>query len=172
MRVLFDAIEQSFEMNNIYGVVEDIYSGTGTDYIHCLQCSYKSERKIKFYDLQLPIINQFENVINLSHSSSNNVCLQINNDSIEKAIFGYLKPETLQGENAYHCPVCNTKTKAIKGSKLQKLPQILTLQLNRFTLDIHSWQHKKLNDRVSFPLTLNMNHFLEESAQSDLSKTI
>jgi hypothetical protein len=36
MRVLFDAIEQSFEMNNIYGVVEDIYSGTGTDYIHCL----------------------------------------------------------------------------------------------------------------------------------------
>jgi hypothetical protein len=35
MRVLFDAIEQSFEINQIYGAVEDIYAGESIDYIHC-----------------------------------------------------------------------------------------------------------------------------------------
>lgn len=51
MRVLLDAIEQSFEINNIYGVVEDIYSGEGIDFIKCLECGYTSERNTKFYDL-------------------------------------------------------------------------------------------------------------------------
>jgi hypothetical protein len=51
MRVLFDAIEQSFEINNIYGVVEDIYSGEGSDFISCLECGYRSDRTTKFYDL-------------------------------------------------------------------------------------------------------------------------
>jgi hypothetical protein len=62
MRVLFDAIEQSFEINNTYGVVEDIYSGEGSDFIKCLECGYRSDRATKFYDLQLPIRNEFENV--------------------------------------------------------------------------------------------------------------
>jgi hypothetical protein len=43
-------------------VVEDIYSGEGTDFIRCLECGYKSERITKFYDLQLPVKNEFENV--------------------------------------------------------------------------------------------------------------
>ena len=62
MRVLFDAIEQSFEINNTYGVVEDIYSGEGSDFIRCLECGYRSDRATKFYDLQLPVRNEFENV--------------------------------------------------------------------------------------------------------------
>lgn len=35
MRVLFDAIEQSFEQNNIYGVIEDLYMGVGAGYVKC-----------------------------------------------------------------------------------------------------------------------------------------
>ena len=62
MRVLFDAIEQSFEINQIYGVIEELYSGSGTDYIKCMECGYKSEHQTKFYDLQLAIKNAFQNV--------------------------------------------------------------------------------------------------------------
>ena len=62
MRVLFDAIEQSFEINQIYGAVEDIYAGESIDYIHCTECEYRSERVAKFYDLQLPVRNEFDNV--------------------------------------------------------------------------------------------------------------
>jgi len=27
---------------------------------------------------------------------------------------------------------------------------------------VNTWQRKKLNDKVSFPMVLNMNHFLDE----------
>ena len=51
MRVLFDAIEQSFEANDVYGVIEELYAGTGNDFIECQECGYRSERLTKFYDL-------------------------------------------------------------------------------------------------------------------------
>lgn len=51
MRVLFDAIEQSFEINDIYGVISDLYAGQTTNFIKCHECGYKSERKETFYDL-------------------------------------------------------------------------------------------------------------------------
>ena len=125
MRVLFDAIEQSFEINNIYGVVEDLYMGEGSDFLRCHQCGYTSQNKTKFYDLQLPIKNEFEQTTP--------------NGSIEQALFGYLKPEILQGDNAYNCSGCLQKVMASKGSRLERLPKILTLQLQRFTLDMVTW---------------------------------
>ena len=41
------------------------------------------------------------------------------------------------------------------------------LQLQRFTLDMQTFNRKKLNDMVSFPLYLNMNHFLDKETQND-----
>ena len=51
MRVLFEAIEQSFEQNKIFYVIEDIYAGAGKDYIKCHECAYSSNRETKFYDV-------------------------------------------------------------------------------------------------------------------------
>lgn len=34
------------------------------------------------------------------------------------------------------------------------------LHLKRFDLDYSTMQRKKLNDRVTFPQVLNMNHFM------------
>ena len=156
MRVLFDAIEQSFEQSNIYGVIEDLYAGAGGDFLRCHECGYSSDRPTKFYDLQLAVKNEFE-------PQQDGY-----NDSIEKALFKYLCPEILEGANAYQCSGCNKKVTASKGARLERLPKILTLQLQRFTLDMTTFNRKKLNDRVTFPLTLNMNHFLNEAKQNDL----
>ena len=43
------------------------------------------------------------------------------------------------------------------------------LQLNRFTLDMQTFNRKKLNDLVSFPLILNVNAFLESQNQESKS---
>lgn len=40
MRVLFDAIEQSFEQNSIFGVIEDLFMGLGSGFIECKECNY------------------------------------------------------------------------------------------------------------------------------------
>ena len=37
-------------------------------------------------------------------------------------------------------------------------------------LDYSTWQRKKLDERVTFPLILNMNHFLDEAKQRDPEK--
>ena len=41
------------------------------------------------------------------------------------------------------------------------------LQLQRFTLDYQTMNRKKLNDTVSFPLLLDMNHFLDKETLTD-----
>ena len=60
MRVLFDAIEKSFEQNNIFGVIEDLYMGVGSGFVKCQECGYLSKQEHRFCDLQLPIMNEFE----------------------------------------------------------------------------------------------------------------
>jgi ubiquitin C-terminal hydrolase len=112
MRVLFDAIEQSFEINDIYGVISDLYAGSSSDFILCHTCGFRSEKSSTFYDLQLPVNNEFENV---------------QNDSVEKAMFENSKTTLLTGDNAYFCERCDKKVDASKGTKMDKLPKILTL---------------------------------------------
>ena len=87
MRVLFDAIEQSFEQSNIYGVIEDLYAGAGGDFLKCHECDYSSDRPNKFYDLQLAVKNEFD-------PQQDGY-----NDSIEKALFKYLCPRALHIQN-------------------------------------------------------------------------
>lgn len=81
--MLFDAIEQSFEINDIYGVISDLYEGTGTDYIKCQECGHESLHQAKFFDLQLTVRNEFENVkIYLKSYHSSNIMIQLRRLSI------------------------------------------------------------------------------------------
>jgi len=80
---------------------------------------------------------------------------------------GILNIETLKDDNKYACPTCDEKQEAEKGSKFGKLPKILMLQLQRFTIDMQTFNRKKLNDEVSFPLILNVNPFLDKDQLKD-----
>jgi len=82
------------------------------------------------------------------------------NSSVEMALENYIKPEILEGPNAYFCEVCDKKVSAEKGIKLVKGPKILTIVLNRFTLDYSTFQRVKLQDRVSFSSVINFNDYL------------
>ena len=97
-------------------------------------------------DLQLIIHNQFE---------------QVFNDRLEKSFISYLKTELLTGDNKYDCPSCGKKTDARRGARLEKLPEVMVCNLNRFTFDYTSLSRVKLNNFVSFPKVLNMNRFLK-----------
>jgi len=54
----------------------------------------------------------------------------------------------------------NIKVDAVKLLKIEKLPKILFLQLNRFEYDFITDTRKKLYDRFTFPNILNFNEFL------------
>jgi ubiquitin C-terminal hydrolase len=83
---------------------------------------------------------------------------------------GMLKVERLTGDNKYACPHCPEKQDALKGTKFVALPPILMLQLNRFTLDMTTFNRKKINEKVAFPLVLNVNPFLDTEATEEQFK--
>ena len=76
------------------------------------------------------------------------------------ALENYIKPEVLEGDNQYNCEICATKVDAEKGIKLVAGPPILTIALNRFTLDYNTFQRVKIMDRVSFGQVINFNDYL------------
>ena len=52
LRVLFDAIEQSFEMaGEQYKLINDLYEGLLTSYVQCKECNYESKNEDKFLDI-------------------------------------------------------------------------------------------------------------------------
>ena len=141
-RVLFDAIEQSVVGSENEKMINSMYEGVMTDYVKCLNCQHESSRKDKFLDLSLTVWNEFD---------------KIYNDSVEKALYNYVKPDKLTDDNKYFCENCNSKQDALKGLKFEKFPYILMLQLKRFDLDYITMQRIKLNDKVTFPQVLNLN---------------
>jgi ubiquitin carboxyl-terminal hydrolase 47 len=96
-------------------------------------------------DLSLTVKSEFDNVYN---------------ESLEKALKHYLKPEYLTSPNLYFCEICNEKVEAVKGLRFSSLSDILTIQLNRFELDLQTFTRKKVNNWVSYPFVLDMNNFM------------
>lgn len=163
-RVLFEAIETSVIGTAQEHMITSLYEGTLEDYVRCQTCGYESKRVDKFMDLSLTVRNDFDKVYN---------------ESVEKAIENYTNEEKLTGDNQYFCQQCNAKSDACKGLKLKTLPHVLMLQLKRFDLDYETMQRKKLNDKVTFPLILNLNPFISgrkstikvEESDSDREET-
>jgi len=146
-RVLFDALEKVFKGTQQENLINDLYQGEVIDCVECKNCKHKSSRADKYYDIPL-VIRGFGGSTPLK--------------SIEEALQNFIQPEILEGENQYYCESCTTKVDAIKTLKFSSFPYILTLQLKRFDFDYNIFRRVKLNDRVSFPLILNMNKFLDK----------
>lgn len=147
-RVLFDAIEQSYEMaGESSEVIQNLYQGQQSSYVRCLECGNESGRQETFLDISLPIRNEFGT--------------GVTNSSLEMALENYLKPDILEGDNQYECSTCQKRVNAKKGLKIDKTPQIVCICFNRFTLDYETFQRVKVTDRVSFPQILNMNDYME-----------
>jgi ubiquitin carboxyl-terminal hydrolase 47 len=83
------------------------------------------------------------------------------NKSVEAALEKYMKPERLEGDNQYMCSNCNLKVNATKGLKITALSDVLTLVLNRYTIDRASHKPMKIHDKVTFPFVLNGNNYLQ-----------
>lgn len=77
------------------------------------------------------------------------------------ALENYIKPELLSGQNQYFCEQCNKKVDADRGVKITQVPQLLDIQLGRFTINWETMQRIKIYDPVSFPLYLNMNDYMK-----------
>lgn len=141
-RVLFDAVESSGQGADW---IKTLYEGTMSSYIKCAKGHCK-ENMENFMDLTMTIRNRFENV---------------EYNSLEDSLKGYLKPTQLDGNNLYFCEDCGEKVQIEKGNKFVRLPPILTLQLGRFELNFETMTREKINQFYYFPELLEMSRFMK-----------
>ncbi|XP_058838684.1 ubiquitin carboxyl-terminal hydrolase 47 isoform X2 [Topomyia yanbarensis] len=145
-RVMFDALEQKFKHTKQADLINRLYEGKMIDYVKCLECNTDKQREDKFLDIPLPV-RPFGSTVAY--------------ESIEDAMRAFVQPEILDGNNQYFCETCNKKCDAHKGLKFTKFPYILTLHLKRFDFDYQTLHRIKLNDKVTFPQSLNLNNFID-----------
>ncbi|KAJ8928112.1 hypothetical protein NQ314_019338 [Rhamnusium bicolor] len=148
-RVMFDALEQKFKDTKQANLINDLYEGKMLDYVKCLDCGTEKSREDTFLDIPLPV-RPFGSTVAYN--------------SVEEALRAFVQPETLDGNNQYHCEKCNKKCDAHKGLKFIKFPYLLTLHLKRFDFDYNTMHRIKLNDKVVFPEKLNLNSFIITAA--------
>jgi ubiquitin carboxyl-terminal hydrolase 47 len=147
-RVLFDALEESFKGHPVVeNFIDELYAGELVDYIKCMDVDYQSERKDKFLDYSIAI-----RPFGAEESMK----------SVTECIEHYLEPEILDGDNQYFADSVGRKVDAIKGLKFGSLPQVMAVQMKRFVFDFsgESIVQKKINDKVTFPLILDMNKYV------------
>lgn len=128
--------------------VADLFVGQLKSTLRCTACGHESVTLDPFWDLSLPLPSKTSQV----HLGD---CINI-----------FMTEEVLEGDNEPTCPRCRKKRKCTKSLSLEKLPSILVLHLNRFTLQGQSCS--KLNTTVDFPMTeLDVSPY---SASQALSK--
>ncbi|KAI8796367.1 ubiquitin carboxyl-terminal hydrolase 36 isoform X1 [Biomphalaria glabrata] len=120
-------------------VINQIFGGYLRSQVICLRCQARSNTFDPFMDISLDIKGV---------------------NTVEEALAKFVKPETLEQDNAYKCPKCKHKVKAQKRFSIQKAPNILTLQLNRF--DFHRHLSGKINRFIKYPEKINLRSFMSQ----------
>lgn len=91
--------------------IHQVFGGYLRSRVKCLNCKAVSDTFDPFLDIPLEIKTAL---------------------SVSKALEQFVKPETLDGENAYKCTKCKKMVTASKRFTIHRNPNVLTLSLKRF----------------------------------------
>ncbi|KAL6455804.1 hypothetical protein MHYP_G00356550 [Metynnis hypsauchen] len=146
-RILFSALESSLIGTSGSALIQQLYHGTLVNQITCKECNNVSERQEDFLDLT--------------------VCVR-GVSGLEEALWSmFVEEEVFEGNNLYRCSRCERLVHATKCAKLRKLPPFLTVSLLRFSFDFEKCERYKDTSSYSFPLSIDLQPYSEQSSLSD-----
>ncbi|XP_076811674.1 uncharacterized protein LOC143458710 [Clavelina lepadiformis] len=122
-----------------------VFGGYLRSRVKCRQCKAVSDTFDPFLDVSLDI--------NKQGCSDLKRCLEC-----------FVTPELLQGDNLYKCDRCKNAVPASKTFSFHRSPNILTIQLKRFS----SFMGNKINKDVSYPSKLNFGPYMSHSPKNGL----
>ncbi|VTJ90217.1 Hypothetical predicted protein [Marmota monax] len=128
-------------------LMRQIFGGCWRSQIKCLHCCGLSDTFDPYLDIMLDITAA---------------------QSVQHALEHLVKPEWLEGENAYQCGVCQKKRPACKTLTLQKAPKVLMLVLKRFS-DLIG---EKIAEHVHYPECLDMQPYMSQQGRGPLVYTL
>ena len=89
--------------------------------------------------------------------------LEVNgNSSVEESFNAFLMPDVFEGNEQYEAEEIG-KINAKRYHWLSKAPQILILQLKRFSFNVKTGKREKLNNEYTFPFVLNLKAIMKSS---------
>jgi len=83
--------------------------------------------------------------------------------SVQDSLRAFVQGEEMVGSNAYKCSLCDAKVDTTKRTVFNALPPTLIFNLKRFEMDYNTMRTLKINDRIEFPMTLNMKPYTKVS---------
>ena len=81
---------------------------------------------------------------------------------LEQAIEATLAAELLSGANQYFCEPCGKPSDALRFIRLERLPKVMNIQVNRFVFDMATLSKRKINTHVLIPDILDMTPFVKD----------
>ncbi|KAM4525037.1 ubiquitin carboxyl-terminal hydrolase 42 [Odontesthes bonariensis] len=118
--------------------IHQVFGGYLRSRVKCLNCKAVSDTFDPFLDITLEIKTA---------------------PSVPKALEQFVKPEQLDGENAYKCTKCKKMVTATKRFTIHRSPNVLTLSLKRFA----NFTGGKITKDVKYPEFLDLRPFLSQS---------
>ena len=91
-------------------------------------------------------------------------------ETIEDSLSELVRSELMDGENKISCDVCKEKKATTRATCFDTLPNSFILHLKRFDLDFETFETVKLNNRLEFPMKLNMYKFTKECREAEEQK--
>ena len=121
-------------------LVYRIFGGYLRSRVKCRHCKAVSDTFDPFLDISLDI--------NKQGCSDLRKCLEY-----------FVTPEILQGDDCYKCHRCKTQVTASKTFSIHRPPNVLTVQLKRFS----SFMGNKINKDVTYPSKLNIGPYMSNA---------
>ncbi|CDW91654.1 ubiquitin carboxyl-terminal hydrolase family protein [Stylonychia lemnae] len=130
-KLLLDKIENELKQCEAENLIGKYIEGIKVNYLKCLTCNFIKEQKENFIDIG----------VNLDKDQSAH--MEVKN--IKALINESLGEEVFEGDNQYYCDNCQAKVeKAIKYSKIERLPEYLIVTIYRFQFEMKSLTKIKL----------------------------
>ncbi|XP_028285753.1 ubiquitin carboxyl-terminal hydrolase 42 isoform X2 [Parambassis ranga] len=118
--------------------IHHVFGGYLRSRVKCLNCKAVSDTFDPFLDITLEIKTA---------------------PSVSKALEQFVKPEQLDGENAYKCTKCKKMVTASKRFTIHRSSNVLTLSLKRFA----NFTGGKITKDVKYPEYLDLRPFMSQS---------
>ena len=122
-------------------VIHRMFGGYLQSTVTCSSCRHVSRTFDQFLDLSLDV-NKSE--------------------TLNSAFKVFTTPELLSKGNRYKCEACHRLVEAHKQFTIYKTPEILTIQLKRFSVNLFTGQTNKLNRTVNFSENLNISEWISD----------
>uniref|UniRef100_A0AAV2LF33 ubiquitinyl hydrolase 1 n=1 Tax=Knipowitschia caucasica TaxID=637954 RepID=A0AAV2LF33_KNICA len=118
--------------------IHQVFGGYLRSRVKCLNCKAVSDTFDPFLDIPLEIKTAL---------------------SVSKALEQFVKPEQLDGENAYKCTKCKKMVTASKRFTIHRKPNVLTLSLKRFA----NFTGGKITKDVKYSEYLDLRPYMSQS---------